>query len=554
MAEVNDLARDLFPASPVGRAVSSLFAEGAALPDAPSALAGWLGEGRPLSVAGATGQVRFQARASAWENGGLVVLVSLAVEGPREIDVDLLAQAVDAADNAVVIADVRHPDAPLVYANEYFLRFTGYETHEVIGRNCRFLQMHRGEYDNTGDGQEEALDRIRHGIAHAEPVPGVVLRNYRKDGTLFYNELFLTPVRDAAGVMTHIIGVQNDVTSRIEAMRERMQAAERLQSLFSAAAVPLGLLERTPDGELLHVLHNDASRDALGLGGEGGATLEAIGEDAVARWMAAAESARRSGEPVRFDVSLDGDDRTFEVFLSPVRPDAEPDAPERFLYLAADVTSGRAAVEDLLHVSNHQMKRIAQDIHDGLGQSLTGAAMIATALARDLQGTPQAADGARLRDLLIRSQSQLRSFALGLDPVDLDRLGMGEALGRLAADAQEVLRVDVVVEDRLAGLHLHDEAMLDFYRIAQEALTNAARHGRARTVRLALDRAEDDVVLAIEDDGHGIQLTRPNNDGMGLRTMRARAQRHGGTLAIAPRAEGGTRVELSTPAERVGGR
>lgn len=484
------------------------------------------------------------------------MLVSLSVAGPRKIDVDLLAQAVDAADNAVVITDAQHPDAPLVYANEYFLRFTGYEAHEVIGQNCRFLQRRLDERDDAGDGQEEALARIRGGIARAEPVLGVVLRNYRKDGTLFYNELFLTPVRDAAGVMTHMIGVQNDVTSRIEAMRERVQAAERLQSLFSAATVPLGLLERTSDGELLHVLHNDASTDALGLGGDGGATLEAIGEDAVARWVTAAEAVRRSGEPVRFDVSLDGDGRTFEVFLSPVRPepDAAPDAPDRFLYLAADVTSGRAAVEDLLHVSNRQMKRIAQDIHDGLGQSLTGAAMIATALARDLQGTAQAADGARLRDLLIRSQGQLRSFALGLDPVDLDRLGMGEALGRLAADAQEVLRVDVVVEDRLAGFHLHDEAMLDFYRIAQEALTNAARHGCARTVRLALDRAEDDVVLAIEDDGHGIQLTHPNNGGMGLRTMRARAQRHGGTLAVAPRDEGGTRVELSIPAERVAGR
>lgn len=539
VVELNALAEAVFPVDPVGQPFGALFEERAALPSAPGPLQDWLADGRALTVHDARGQARYQARAQAWGDGGLVVLVSLAVRGPRQIDVDLLAKAVDAANNSIVLADLRRPDDPLVYANEWFLEFTGYTADEVIGKNCRFLQARGGERDEAGGGQGEALDAIRRGIAEAEPVGGVVLRNYKKDGTLFYNELYLTPIRDEAGVVTHMIGVQNDVTARVEAQREREREADRLRDIFAASAAPLGLLERRPDGALAHVLLNEAA-EALRLSD---ADLEASG--AAPPWGAAAASAGRSGEPIRFDVTRDG--RTFEVLLAPVEG-ASACAPARFLYVAADVTAGREATEDLLHVSNRQLRQIARDVHDGVGQSLAGAAMLASALAADLAADPRGREAERLRDLLLQSQAQLRSFALGLDPVDLDRIGMGEALGRLAAEAEATLGVAVAVADLAGETGLRDEARLDVYRVAQEALTNAVRHGGAAAVHLVLRRDGDGgLVLTIDDDGAGISEAALLDGGMGLRTMRARAQRHGGSLDVGPGDEGGTRVRLRLP-------
>ena len=539
---LNALAADVLPDA-LGRPISSLFEAPQPVPDAPGALRDWLGDGRSLVVR-ASG-ARCHARAQAWDGGALVVLVDLGTIGPREVDVDLLAKAVDAANNAIVIADLREPDAPLVYANDWFLEFTGYAMDEVAGRNCRFLQVRDGERDDAGDGQEAALDEIRRAIRRAEPVGGVVLRNYTKDGRLFYNELYLTPIRGEDGEVTHMIGVQNDVTPRIEAQREREREAERLRGLFGSTTVPLGLLERRPDGALVHVLRNEAAEAELVLADDDRAEVDATGET----WDAVATAVERSGAPVRFDVARDG--RTFEVLLSPVAPDA-PGAPARFLYVALDVTDGREATEDLLHVSNRQLRRIAQDVHDGVGQLLVGASMMATALAADLADGPHGDEAGRLRALVLRSVARLRSFALGLDPVDLDRIGPGEALARLAADAQDVLNVEVTVEDQTDGVALSDEVTLDVYRVAQEALTNAVRHGHARSVRVVLDRAGDGgLLLSVQDDGRGISDGAADGDGMGLRTMRARARRHGGTLDVRRMDAGGTRVRLALPPERL---
>ncbi|WP_412069820.1 PAS domain-containing protein [Rubrivirga sp. IMCC43871] len=477
----------------------------------------------------------YATQAEAFEGGALVLLTPS--QTTDALPPGLLAQAIDAANNAVVVTDVRAPDAPLCYVNGGFRMLTGYTADEAIGRNCRFLQVRDGLCDDTGDGQAEALDQIRHAVRHGEPLDGVVLRNYTKAGELFYNELFLTPIHDAHGALTHMVGVQNDVTRwRLAAAAEATERAH-FDRVFDASAAPMGLLERGADG-IVVTTANPAARQSFG---------GAIAEAAMGQtWQSAVACIDRDGRPARFDVALD-DGRTLEVVLSPVPGDRE-----QFLYMATDVTDGREATEDLLHVSNRQLQQIAQDIHDGVGQSLVGASMLASALARDLDASPQAADARQLQQLLGRSLGSLRSFALGLDPVDIDRLGVGEALMRLVAEAQATFNIDIRVTDRVGGRGVRPDARLDVYRVAQEALTNAVRHGGARSVRLALYPGPDgDVVLDVVDDGSGIEAGASASGGMGMRTMRARAQRHGGRVAVEALGGGGTRVRLWIPAERL---
>jgi diguanylate cyclase (GGDEF)-like protein/PAS domain S-box-containing protein len=120
---------------------------------------------------------------------------------------DLLLRAISTASNGIVIADARLPDLPLVYANEAFLRLTGYPEEDVLGRNCRFLQ---------GPGTDRTqVHSITRRLLAGRGVHAVLL-NYRRDGSTFWNELQISAVRDGAGAVTHYVGNQLDVTSRID--------------------------------------------------------------------------------------------------------------------------------------------------------------------------------------------------------------------------------------------------------------------------------------------------------------------------------------------------
>lgn len=121
----------------------------------------------------------------------------------QESELRLLRRGIEASINGVVIADANQPGMPLVYANKAFLTITGYSRDEVLGRNCRFLQ---------GAGTDpEAVTQIRHALAEKKETQ-VALRNYRKDGTPFWNNIFIGPVRDELGHCTHFVGIQSDIS------------------------------------------------------------------------------------------------------------------------------------------------------------------------------------------------------------------------------------------------------------------------------------------------------------------------------------------------------
>ena len=117
----------------------------------------------------------------------------------------LLQRCLEASYNGVVIADAQSPDYPVIYVNPAFERITGYPANEVLGRNVRFLQGR--------ETQQPGLDAIRRSLTKKREVH-VVLRNFRKDGSAFWNDLYIAPVPDEHGVITHYIGVQNDISER----------------------------------------------------------------------------------------------------------------------------------------------------------------------------------------------------------------------------------------------------------------------------------------------------------------------------------------------------
>ncbi len=123
----------------------------------------------------------------------------------------VLSQILDSCVNGITLSDPDQEDNPLVYANEAFELITGYDREEIMGRNCRFLQ--------GDDRDQEGIEQIRKAMRENTPLT-VTLRNYRKDGALFYNRFSIRPLFDRQGRVIYYLGVQYDVTNQVQAEDE----------------------------------------------------------------------------------------------------------------------------------------------------------------------------------------------------------------------------------------------------------------------------------------------------------------------------------------------
>ena len=135
-------------------------------------------------------------------------------------DFELLTQALDASIAGIVLTDNRQPDNPIIYCNSAFERISGYSRKEIIGRNCRFLQQ--------DDRNQEQRQVLRNAIKNGSDC-FIEIRNYRKDGTLFWNELYMSPIKTEDGEVTHFIGVQNDVSRKKKAEQDLIFQKEEME-------------------------------------------------------------------------------------------------------------------------------------------------------------------------------------------------------------------------------------------------------------------------------------------------------------------------------------
>ncbi|MGE7991224.1 PAS domain S-box protein [Pseudomonas sp. NPDC089554] len=135
------------------------------------------------------------------------------------INAQLLQAMIDASNDGIVVAEQEGDDTILIYANPAFERLTGYLRDDILYQDCRFLQ--------ADDRDQLARGRIRKAMAEGRPCREV-LRNYRKDGSAFWNELSITPVYNEAEQRTYFIGIQKDVSRQVELERELAEARTRL--------------------------------------------------------------------------------------------------------------------------------------------------------------------------------------------------------------------------------------------------------------------------------------------------------------------------------------
>ncbi len=243
-------------------------------------------------------------------------------------------------------------------------------------------------------------------------------------------------------------------------------------------------------------------------------------------------------------VSSEGLSRWFEVDVQPLKGIWGVIG---LAVLSLEVTDRRRRREqEILDVACRERRDIGRDLHDGLGQELTGVALMLRGLAGRVQERcPDAVESIHeIADVVSRSIENARSLARGLLPV-CDTGGLAPALQELAARSRALygLEVEVILEVA-PEVHFGETEANHIYRIAQEALTNAARHGHASRIEIALSASRQAFLLVVSDDGEGIAPPATPYSGMGLNIMKYRAGMIGAKFEIVPRRPRGTVVRV----------
>ncbi|WP_238756635.1 PAS domain-containing sensor histidine kinase [Rubinisphaera margarita] len=571
-----------------------------------------------------------------------------------------LLRTLDAIEFALLVTTPRGEECPVIFANQAAAELTGYSVEELLDRDPRFLQ--------TDDGNQGSLTTLRAAVARGIDCR-VVVRNYRKDGSLFWNEITLIPIRATDGSLKYFVQLLKDVSNYEKVETEKQTVENTLRSILSSSADAIitidqrgiiqdanaatedifgyslqellgqnvSILMPSPDREqhdsyLRRYLETGEAR-VIGIGREvtarhkTGRTFPAeiaIGqvpgkklftgivrnlterkqnEEALRREHQLNENIIATSRGVILILSPDGTIVQYNSFLEELSgwpleetrgeewadiflPEADREPFRRRFYAAIngqtvqsfspvlltrsgerrlveweavpmtsrtgqivallctgqDTTERQRLEREVLEIAAEEQRRIGQDLHDVVGQELTGMAMLAETLTLALRKDENR--HIRIAEKISRGVSEaltkIRLLSRGLNPVDIDTQGLMAALGATARRIREFHGIDcefqcpetVPIPDNIVANQL--------YRIVEEATTNAIKHSAASRIIIRLEQSDDAIELAVIDNGVGIQ--NPRDGGLGLRIMNYRANRIGGILTVESAPEQGTSV------------
>jgi PAS domain S-box-containing protein len=375
-------------------------------------------------------------------------------------------------------------------------------------------------------------------------------RYVRPDGTVVWVNLNASLLSTMSRHPNQLLAMVEDITSRKLAeanYRRELGLNEILASHTSAIII---LLDR--HGHLVHA--NEATLQMLGYKWK-----DLIGKPPPwnSHFLDADEKARSQKRfkemlegkniPSR-EVTLIGKDRKRHVVaLSSIVTKTPEGVVDRIIVTGTDLTERNRLQKEILKISEQEQARIGHNLHDGVGQTMTGVASLVEALESELPEDKRQS-AARIHQLILEAIQEVRSMSHSLSPASVKNRGLGGALHLLAETIRTNHRTactctvnsDIKIEDSEKETHI--------YRIAQEAANNALRHGHPSSIKLSLQRhGENEAVLKIEDNGSGMAKHKPAHEGIGMRVMDYRANLIDGSLTIQSRARGGVSVICRFP-------
>ncbi|MCE9611531.1 MAG: PAS domain S-box protein [Chthoniobacter sp.] len=443
-----------------------------------------------------------------------------------------LSQLVEQSPASVLITD---PAGNIDYVNPAFTALTGHSLGAVLGKNPRLLKS--GAHPPAF--YRELWETIRAGRGWRGEIC-----NRKKSGDRFWAYTVIAPILDERGAISHFMEIMEDITAARSARAALHDSEERLRAILNTVTDAIVTTDR--GGTITGV--NPATERLFGCVG-----AEMVGQN-ISQFTPSPEEgklARRSERAFRAGwagmagqrremLGRHKDGGAFPIELTV----SEVDHMHVFTGVIRDITERKRLETEVLRSAGEERQRVAADLHDGICQELVGIQYLAMQLLRDLKktGHPLEVQAARIEQAIIQATEHSRQVARGLSPVVEDGSGLMHALREFAETTARARGMQCAFHCPEPVLIENQTVANELYRIAQEAVTNALRHGRARRITVRLKRLNGGVCLAVLDNGCGLPADVSHAAGMGLRVMQYRASVIGGYFTVQRRRSGGTEV------------
>jgi PAS domain S-box-containing protein len=412
---------------------------------------------------------------------------------------------------------------------------------EIFGLSCEELYRDPSSFLDVvhPEDRERMVEILTRSPARDFEIDYRILRS---NGELRWLRTRGFPFRGESGDVYRVAGITEDVTGRKQTENELRKSEARTRALLRA--MPDLMFRMSRSGTILDYHATPAARlykpPSEFLGARMGDVIPELGDE----FLRQIEETLRTGvvQSMGYRLDCDGHVGEYEARFAP--------SDDEVLVVIRDVTEQSRLQREILDVSHREQERIGHDLHDGISQRLTGIALLTKALQQRLTGKleAEASRAAQIAMLVDETLTQTKSLARGLAPVELEGGGLSAALEDLAHGVEMIHRVrchfrrqgDVDVHDRATAIHV--------FRIAQEAVSNALRHGHPGRIAIELTATRERERLSVSDDGRGIGTggARPMS-GMGLHIMRYRSRMIEGALDVRPGPERGTIVTCEWP-------
>jgi PAS domain S-box-containing protein len=435
------------------------------------------------------------------------------------------------------------PEGRLLSANPALATMFGHET-------AADLILNGSDIGGQAYVRPEKRAELKQLLESDGMVKGFEAECYRKDRTKFWISVNGHVVRDAGGRILYHEGTTQDVTERKRAETVLKESEEKFRTLFESA--PIGMALHDFRGKYLQTNH--AYQQMLGY------------TDRELREL----SVRKITHP---DDVLEGQ-RFFEEFREGKREQYQRE--KRYLHkdghlvwaqasasalrnnrgeliyiisMVEDITERKQLEQEVIETSANERRRVGHELHDGLGQYLAGIAFKAKALEQSLvaESLPHGTEAKDLAALVSNAISQTRSLARGLDPIEVETIGLQAALQNLAVETQKFFNISCRFQCAENMVEVDPQVSLALYRVVQEAIHNGITHGEATVINIELNMNGSNLSLRVQDDGRGFQPEQGKKTGIGLRVMQYRARSIGGHLRVRSEPKQGTEVHCLVP-------
>jgi PAS domain S-box-containing protein len=430
----------------------------------------------------------------------------------------------DAFEFAAIGMALVAPDGRWLRVNPSLCRIVGYSPEELLATTFQAIT-----HPEDLDKDIQFVERMLEG---AMPHYQMEKRYLHKIGQAVWILLSVSLVRDGDGRPLFFVSQIQDISARKEAEARLIESELRYRII--ADLVPGFVYEGLLNGGRMHMTWVSAGFERVyGCSLE---TFHRLGRErfydpvALATVMAGIADVAR-GVEVHIEVPIrrfNGEERWVRIVGRAVDK-------RRVLGIIEDITESKRLERALMDANHQEQQRLSNELHDGLGQDLTGLAYLASALAKEAERTrsPLAEKISVLSGLALHAVEACSNIARGISPLTESRGSLVAALRQTVerANAGGRARVEFRVGDR-APLTLSQESLNQLYRIAQEALNNALKHSKAEHIVLTLEIDSALIRIEVADDGSGFPQTAARLGGLGLDSMRYRAAAIGARLSI----------------------